>query len=859
MNKSLFFTIKKVIFSIGTLLLFNGPMGAMEVSKQEKQTIQLYNVANKDITIGAYQQDKQGFARPKLDTIYTKPGQTKEEIKPFPIDPSKKWFVTITDQAEKSLPKSELPNSTNINVLDINKILEQQLTQKPWLKNRPVALFVKDAPTGYLAQTARALGYQWSPDLMVVIADQNPENNEAIQKNILKYRIENKRTVPLIAAHYTYNKDAGLYQFKDRIIIRTGKSIDQYNVGDKIFVTYDENIKFPFFETPKNTDTVFDLTSEINNQLKDRPALEGADLSIDVNSQKDRSTQKEVFTIAIFKESTNAFYTIGQQSNPFYADIYDISHMRFGSNNIIENKTISRILFYNNDKQELSHSLLNKIKRNLIILVPNEAQSDEFWKLSTSTMQAILTFVKQQKTPTEIVAFKWTAADMPETAAKNLATIINENYRNRDLIPHITIIGHEKGGTIANMATNSLARPIDSIYQIFTAQHEKTLRGPKEDNFNVLFNFYIEAGTEVLPKSEKGRLINLATTYINATLEPNNIAPVLAHLASITRTISDNYKLNNNLAVTIDANAVNDGSFVMIKKGKEAFFSDREKENQAQQEMQFSFDQLKELNTKYPSGIAQKAYELAKLGYEQLPSKETVSEYAGYTAEYAKAAQAKVAGILSSWFAKPPQIEQPKPQVEQVAPSQEQQIPAEQQLQINRQELEKESKKEQPTKEQPQQLPQPEVYEQKESKQEQEIPQKTEQKVISKEEQFTPEEEQELTELEKQVTEEQPSEKVIEQQVQGMEQEITIPETNKRILQRNIKRAQERIDELATENKNLRTEIKNGTTIDRKQKLTANMIERRKTKLINNLKQIAGYEQQKTIAEKQLKLVTQQK
>lgn len=847
MNNSILLTIKRGFLTLASLLLAVSVQVQTMEQKAEPTQVQLYNLAQKDIAIGAYSPNKDVYSRANLDTIYTKPGQTKDEITATPIDMGKKWFVTITDKAEQTLPKNTLPAAT-ANVLDINKFIDQQLTEKPWLKNRTLFVFIKDAPSSYYGTASRMLGYQ-TQDLMIAIADQNPETNTEIKTQKTEYRIKNPSVTELIMAHYFYDKDAQVYRFKEKkkIGANVEKKVD-YTAGDKIYVTSSQNTAFPQFELPKTN--VIELVDKVNEKLKTRPELDGAELLITIENVGNNE-------ISITKNDLSDYYLIGSKDS----NVYDITTMRINTEKgIIANQTINRILLYaKGNFANKTTDIRKNIIRNVLILIPNEPQSNEFWKLETPTMKNILASVKEQNFPTEIVSFTWTSKDSIDAVADNLAKIVNENYNNSNTFTKISVIAHEKGGVIARKATHKLQRPIDSIYQIFTPHHETTLHPINPSKCKTLFNFYIETGNEFFNTAAPARIINLATTYLTEQVTPANIAPLLARLDSIAKIIADNYKLNNNLALAIEPTKTQNDVFITIKK--DVLFAD-EKETQNQQEKQFSLEQLKALNQAYPKSAIALAIEYGKKGGEYvasvLPSTETIKAGGEYitsmlpSGETIKTQTGALAQWIGSYLQRPAQVEQPKKEqpVQQTPAEQKKAEVVEKQPEMQQQKIEekpviKEGKQEEIAPQQQPEIKQPETQQQpkeqaiKESKQEQIAPQPIS---LSKEEVTKEEGEELLSELQE---ESKPvSKEEVEQQLEQLEKEITLEEkpsesqSKIKDLTKNIKRAENKIAELRNEIENIKKEIKEG-------KLVEKAIERRKQNIATKLTQIKTFEQQK--------------
>ncbi len=614
--------IKKGTIALGVLFLgATLPTKGMMIEEPARVTITLYNSSTKDIAVGSYaSSDRINFSGPTVTIIKATPKATKETIQPIDIDLSKEWFITLESTQEKDLPKNELPDDKN--AFDLNKAIRQALKSKSWLKDRNLIVLIKDFSKSLTAKSLELMGYK-TGDFEILVGDADPETNPFIIKTPEKYTLKNPKASEFIIAHYAYNKDTDQFTLKkESKITANAEKVFNFNKGDVLLTTEAKNIKFPLLSIPTEN-TVLNITTAVADKLKNRPELDEAELLITI---EDIPTKN----ISIAKSDFNNYYPVGTKDS----NLYDITSQRVNSDTLIQHKTIQRILYYNKNQAELTSLKALKDPRNILILIPNTPESDEFWKLSTPTMQAVEKIVKANNLPVEIVSFTWPKDLQVEGAAQNLANLITANYKNNDQFKNITILAHGKGGTIANIATASLERTVETIYQLFTPHHEKTLNEPKGDKFKTLYNFYLEIGNEVLPASQPGRIINLATNYLATTATENNITPILINLDSMVTFIAQHYTLNNNLAVAInDANS-NPQNYIFIKK--ELSITDANKD-QLQKELETSLSTLKELNTAFPQGIGQAT--LARLStalkamYDQIPSRELITEMGGHAAQ----------------------------------------------------------------------------------------------------------------------------------------------------------------------------------------------------------------------------------
>ncbi len=617
-------TTSKILFAITTLLINNHTFGMERPA--EKPTIRLYNLASRDLSYASYSKDKDGnYSRTEQPgLILTQSDTPKSQTTPLIIDLNKEWFIKKTTQAEKVFPTNKLPkyytkSKEASSVLYVNEIIKQQLQEKPWLKDRSLIVLIVDAEKSYLDVVSIMFGSK-IPNVKIIIGDESPETNNGITKYLQKFVVTNPKANEFSVIHYSYNQDLKRLIFKKQKTVKGHKS-EEFNINkdDVLLATENNSLTLPYFKLPKTDPTTINITALVTEKLKNIPYLNEASLLITVNDIPTKN-------ISITKAESTNFYQLGGTESQWY----DITAMRTNAQ-IVPGKTVNRVLYFNKNKEELSSSNILKNARDVIFLIPNNQESDEFWKLSNPSMKAIEQLLNKRTTtlPVEVVSLTWQKNENNEAIAANLANLINENYANEDKFKNIAIIDHGRSGNIANIATASLTRPLETIYQIFTPS-DKTPYQPQSDKFKTFFNFYVDSGKEALPAPQKGgRVIYIATSYLNGTATEKNITPLLQQLPNILSFIQEKYKYNNNLGVIIN-DAQPEESFVFIKK--EEISSDPAKQKEINTEIGTSLVQLKLVNEKYPAGLGKKIVEELGSIAEQAQKKaaaalETAKEY----------------------------------------------------------------------------------------------------------------------------------------------------------------------------------------------------------------------------------------
>lgn len=627
-----------------TILLINANVALQGMQSSNLTDVGIINLTNHDITLFPYINQKprdpkhqQKFAA-KADFYQGLP-----KIEHY--NQADEWYASAT------IKEKEVFGEKPSQAINITKIINQQLTQKPWLQTRPILVIIRDA--SYLGSVARALGYG-AAGLDIQIVDENPFENEKLKNDYNKiavtHTITNDTNDQLDILHYYYDSDGAIYRLKPIRTLQPQKLITQQFIPtDKLYlIKHSGEHSFPMFNLPTDSKLI-NLTDELANYIEKQPYLDGAKLSINISAAKGNS-----YCIAIQpKEDSLIALPHGW---------YDISKLEKRPR--IKDYVV-RFLFY--AQTDEVNAALKKQKIAILYIPDHSNKVTDFWKLSHPTMQALQQFAqkvyKGKQLPVEVIIVK----NDKDLAMRLANDVVNKMYSDTNSYKEIITIGEKDGGNVAATMTHYIERPIDAMYQLFAPTRQQDPEKshqypPNPEKFIKLYNFYMDQGLGIqnwlanhIPNpaniTNYGELSTAwnqmwplgSGAYLETTAKPKDIfniavqykgynhnnqiasqvEPLLTHLYDITDLLSKIYSIHTDLQAAIDINDASvSGIYLFINK--EPVIKNTNQDAIAQVEKNYSENQKQRLGNKFPASYfeqfataAQETYTAANtlLGY----------------------------------------------------------------------------------------------------------------------------------------------------------------------------------------------------------------------------------------------------